>query len=129
MMKSLKLIAISLLMGICFSCSNDEGITQEQEAASLSEKLAEIEGMATTKSCDNPSEWTFTDYGEKACGGPVGYIAYSTNIDTELFLEKIEAHRFAQQRFNEKWGIISDCSLPAEPSGIICENGNPVFIY
>jgi len=129
MMKSLKLIAISLLMGICFSCSNDEGITQEQEAANLSENLAEIEGMATAKNCDNPSEWTFTDYGEKACGGPVGYIAYSTNIDTELFLEKIEAHRVAQKRFNEKWGIISDCSLPAEPGGIICDNGNPVFIY
>ena len=60
---------------------------------------------------------------------PVGYIAYSTNINTELFLNKIEEHRNAQHEFNQKWGIISDCSVPPKPSSVICENGDPVFKY
>ena len=28
-----------------------------------------------------------------------------------------------------KWEISSDCSLPAEPLGIVCENGKPKFEY
>ena len=128
-MKKLKFIAIFLLIGICLSCSSDDGLTQEQEGNNLNEMFSEIESLASSVNCNDSSEWTFTSYGEKACGGPVGYIAYSKNIDTVLFLKKIEAHRTAQQKFNEKWGIISDCSLPAEPSGVICENGNPVFEY
>ena len=128
-MKKLKLIGIFLLMGFCFSCSSDDGLSQEQEATNLNKMLFSIEGLASSVNCIDSSEWTFTSYGEKACGGPVGYIAYSTNIDTAVFLEKIEEHRIAQQRFNEKWGIISDCSLPAEPIGVICQNGNPVFEY
>jgi len=31
--------------------------------------------------------------------------------------------------FNEKWGIISDCSIPSQPNAVICENGNPVLEY
>ena len=128
-MKELKFIAIFILIGICFSCGSDDGSNQEQEAKNLNEMFSEIERLASTVICNDSSEWAFTSYGEKACGGPVGYIAYSTNIDTVHFLEKIEAHRIAQQKFNEKWRIISDCSLPAEPNGIVCENGNPVFEY
>ena len=128
-MKKLKFIGIFLLVGICFSCSSDDRLTQEQEANNLDEMFSEIESLASSLNCNDSSEWTFTSYGDKACGGPVGFIAYSTNIDTVLFLKKIEDHRIAQQRFNEKWGIVSDCSTPAQPIGVICENGNPVFEY
>src|SRR5699024_8797860 len=75
------------------------------------------------------SEWNFSSFGSKACGGPVGFIAYSTKIDVELFLEKVEKHKIEQKKFNEKWGIISDCSVPPEPTGVICKDGEPSFIY
>jgi len=122
---------IFLLTTLAFrSCSNDDkNSSQEQEAQQLSEMFAEIEALASSESCDDASEWTFTSYGSKACGGPIGYIAYSQNIDTELFLQKVEEHRTAQQAFNEKWGIISDCSVPQEPDTVVCENGEPVFEY
>lgn len=128
-MKTLKFITLFLLAGICFSCSDDDGLTQENEAAALNELFFEIQNLASSKDCTDSSEWTFTSYGEKGCGGPVGYIAYSTEIDTVLFLEKIEEHRIAQQNFNKKWGIISDCSLPMEPEGVRCEDGRPVLEY
>lgn len=122
---------IFLLATLAFlSCSNDnKGSTQEQEAQQLSKMFVEIEALASSESCVETSEWTFTSYGSKACGGPIGYIAYSQNIDTALFLQKIEEHRIAQQAFNEKWGIISDCTVPQEPRTVVCENGKPVFEF
>lgn len=128
-MNSLKFLGIFLLMGMCFSCSLDDESTKEQEAQNLEQLFSEIESMATSENCSDSAEWTFTGYGSKACGGPMGYIAYSTKIDTELFLEKVEKHRAAQKEFNQKWGIASDCSVPQQPAGISCENGNPVFEY
>lgn len=125
----IKSTGIFFLLVLCFSCSDDDGLTQKQEADNLEQMFSEIESMAFSVDCNDSSEWTFTSYGDKACGGPVDYIAYSTNIDTALFLQKIEEHRIAQQKFNKKWGIISDCSLIVEPSGVICEDRNPVFEY
>ena len=128
-MKKLNFIGIALLIGICFSCNNDDALTQEQQAQNLDQMFSEIEILATSESCDNSAEWTFTSYGSKACGGPLGFIAYPINIGTELFLKKIEEYTTAQQEFNQKWGIVSDCYVPSQPSEIICKNGSPVFEY
>jgi len=128
-MKKLKFIGVFFLIGLCFSCNDDDELNQEQEAQNLNQIFSEIESLSTNENCNDSAEWTFTSYGSKACGGPVGFIAYSTNIDTVLFLKKIDEHRIAQQEFNQKWGIVSNCSVPSQPSGVICENGNPVFEY
>tara|TARA_B110000977_G_scaffold192197_1_gene265373 strand:+ start:1265 stop:1651 length:387 start_codon:yes stop_codon:yes gene_type:complete len=128
-MKKLKFIGIIFLIGICFSCNDDDELTQEQQAQSLNQMFSEIESIATSENCDDTAEWTFTSYGSNACGGPVGFIAYSINSGVELFLKKIEEHKTAQQEFNQKWGIISDCSVPSQPTEVICENGSPVFEY
>ena len=128
-MKKLNFIGIALLIGICFSCNDDDALTQEQQAQNLDQMFSEIEILATSENCDDSAEWTFTSYGSKACGGPLGFIAYPINIGTELFLKKIEEYTTAQQEFNQKWGIVSDCSVPSQPSEIICENGRPVFEY
>ena len=58
-----------------------------------------------------------------------GYIAYSKNIDTASFLEKIEKYTKAEKEFNIKWSIISDCSLAAVPITVECQNGYPTLIY
>lgn len=128
-MKKAQRIGMYLVIGLCLGCSNDDALTQEQEAAHLEQLFTEIEYLAHQESCDNAAEWSFTSYGNKACGGPIGYIAFATTIDTTLFFERIEEHRAAQQAFNQKWGIFSDCSLPPQPSAVICEDGKPVLAY
>ena len=128
-MKKIKFIRIIFIFGVLLSCNDNNELTQVQEGQNLKQLFSEIENLATSRNCDDSAEWTFTSYGNKACGGYVGFIAYSMNIDTELFLKKIEEHRTAQSEFNEKWGIISDCSIPSQPSAVICENGNPVLEY
>lgn len=117
---------IVILVG---SCNKTNGLTQEQELRNINELFNEINDLAANANCDNANEWHFTDYGSKACGGPVGYIAYSTTIDTVLFFQKIEEHRSLQHAYNVRWKIISDCSVPLQPTRVICDNGHPVFEY
>ncbi|MGJ5641311.1 hypothetical protein [Formosa sp. S-31] len=130
MMKPRHLLAVFMLACISFSCNNnDDDTTQEQDAQQLHRMFSDIETLANSLSCTDASNWTFTAFGSKACGGPEGYIAYSTEIDTRLFLEKIKAYNKAREAFNIKWNIFSDCSIPAQPSGVSCVNGEPVLEY
>lgn len=123
-----RLIFFSICVFFVSACSNtDDDLTKEQEAQRLDDMFTEIENLATSQVCEDSSEWTFTSYGSKACGGSVGYIAYSINIDTVSFLNKIQQHRVAQEEFNQKWNIISDCSVPAQPESVVCIDGKPVL--
>jgi hypothetical protein len=90
---------------------------------------AEINQLATSQNCTNPSEWTFTPVGNKPCGGPMSYIAYSRKINEKRILELVQAYTEMQADFNKRTGAVSDCALVARPSGIICENSRAVLIY
>jgi len=128
-MRKLILFSLILTLGI-FSCNEDDSkATQDQEALILEAKFSEITEIAESISCEDLSRWTYTPYGSKACGGPMGYIAYSLDIDTTHFKQLIEEHQQAEADFNAKWGIISDCSIPESPSGVDCENGKAVLVY
>ena len=128
-MRKLILFSLILTLGI-FSCNEDDSkATQDQEALILEAKFSEITEIAESISCEDSSRWTYTPYGSKACGGPMGYIAYSLDIDTSHFEQLIEEHKQAEADFNEKWGIISDCSIPESPTGVNCENGKVVLVY
>lgn len=129
-MKTLFLFLIILLFPVYMACESDSlDLTKEQEQLLLEEKRAEIENLATSVVCDDPSTWTYTGIGGKACGGPTGYIAYSTSINVEEFLQKVEEFTLAEDRFNKKWNIGSNCSVPPQPIGINCENGLAVLVF
>ncbi len=127
-MKKMSYFIFIVFFGLT-GCNGDESISKEQEFESLQRQFEEITAIAESVSCDDSKEWTFTYYGSKACGGPTGYIAYSLTIDTTAFLKQIEVHRKAQEKFNLKWGIISDCGITPAPIDVSCENGVPVLLY
>lgn len=102
---------------------------QEKEHRNLMTLFTEIQNLVYAISCTDAANWTFTAYGSKACGGPQGYIAYSKNMNTVDFLNKITGYTETEKEFNIKWGITSDCSLITEPIAIECKNGYPNLIY
>lgn len=102
---------------------------QETEHRNLMSLFDEIQNIAYSVTCNDATNWAFVAYGSKACGGYQGYIPYSTNIDTNSFFTKIAAYTKAENEFNIKWGIISDCSIIGEPKGVECINGYPNLIY
>lgn len=92
-------------------------------------KRLEIEALSKSKECTNLENWAFTAIGAKACGGPTGYIAYSLTVDTTKLLELISQYTSRQDLFNNKWGVISNCTLPQQPIGIECVDRKPVLLY
>ncbi|WP_142785333.1 lipocalin family protein [Changchengzhania lutea] len=102
---------------------------QEQDHRELMILFNEFQELASRFSCTNASDWAFTAYGSKACGGPQGYIAYSTHIDTAIFLQKVDAYTQAENEYNVKWGIVSTCDIQNPPKSIACQNGFPILKY
>jgi hypothetical protein len=129
-MKTIKFlfIAFSILL---FSCNTDDSASQETETQNLTKLYDEIisSSMVNSTPCTNPSEWSFTAIGLKACGGSTGYIMYSLKINVPEFLKKVENYTNAQTTYNKKWGIISTCEITPLPTGIDCVNGKPTLIY
>ncbi|NPD44134.1 MULTISPECIES: hypothetical protein [unclassified Lentimicrobium] len=135
------IIVFALAMGILMACdkNNDEEeivrgeikdtSSQAEDLKFLSDLFIEISSISASVSCTNSEDWKLVAYGQKACGGPVGFMAYHQKIDENAFLSKVKFYTHQQDLYNIKWGIISDCTIPPEPSDIICEDGLPVFLY
>lgn len=102
---------------------------QELDHRNLMDLFNEIQNLSYSVSCSDANDWLFTAYGAKACGGPQGFIAYSSLIDTVSFLQKIETYTQAEKDFNFKYGVVSDCSIPNAPISVACENGYPTLKY
>ncbi len=123
-------ILISLFCTIIVGCGNDDdSSSQEQENANLNAMLAEITKIVESIDCTNPDDWSFISIGTKACGGPSGFIAYPLTIDTDNFLNKIEAYKMAMGEFNKKWEIVSDCSVLATPVDVKCVEMKAVLVF
>lgn len=102
--------------------------SQKYDQARLEKIESTIEEEIAKEECTNAADWTFSPIGAKACGGPVSYIAYPKKIESSL-LPKIEFYKNAMSEYNKKYNITSDCMLPAEPTGVKCENGKAVLVY
>ena len=127
--KILLLLATILLL----SCEQNEKINsnsnQELDHKILLDLFSEIETIAYSYTCEDEGEWFFTPYGSKPCGGPMGYIPYSNQIEIPQFLEKVNKYTNAEEVFNIKWGVISTCDIVPEPKGVVCKNRVPSLIY
>jgi len=102
---------------------------QEIDHQNLMDLYNEIYILSISESCTNADDWLFTAYGAKACGGPQSYIAYSNQIDTDTFLQKVEAYNEAENAYNIKWDIVSTCDVPKQPKGVECQYGFPLLTY
>ena len=126
-MRYIKGIGLVLLVGLSIACNKEKELNQEEAAAALEAQFAEITELSESVACTDSSDWEFTAYGNKACGGPVGYIAYSKAIDTKDFLKKVKTYTEDQKAYNENFEIASNCTVPTQPKSIACINGKPIF--
>ncbi len=126
-MKSLLLFFSSILVLLCAACDKAELNTRPAAEEELRHLHEEILTLANSLPCTDPTQWAFTALGSKACGGPASYIAYPENSNSQSFLSLVEQYTEAQQAFNKKYGVISDCMFIMPPKGIRCENNRPVF--
>lgn len=118
-----------LLFSMIISCSSNSEPTQDDEFLELNNLKSEIEQLVTTGNCTETNDCDYIAFGSKPCGGPWSYLIYSTSIDVELLLQKVEFYNNKEQAYNLKWSVISDCAFVLPPTTINCENGNCIAIF
>ncbi|MNK04698.1 hypothetical protein D3C87_225710 [compost metagenome] len=112
------------------SCSKEKQQNNEQQELEL--LFTKIKTLAESSTCGGSTtnhELKSISYGSKACGGPNGYLAYSTSINTVEFEKLIAEHAELEKAYNKKWGIASTCNITPTPVTTICDNGKPKLVY
>jgi len=129
------LFVMAIAMVFLLACDKDDsepeaiqseirrGSTQAEDNQLLSDLYIEILSISSSQPCANESDWKWTAIGINSCGDPTGYLPYSTKLDVDSFLSKVSFYTNQQDAYNKKWGIVSDCNSPQEPSGVICRDG------
>mgnify|MGYP003634731628 CR=1 FL=1 len=117
------------LLFMAFQCEDDDTLTMEDQREALNISKKAIEDLADTSVCNETTECKFIAFGSKPCGGPWSYLTYSTSIDTDRLDDLVEEYNKKEADFNQKWGVVSDCSFVTAPSSINCENNTCVPVY
>jgi hypothetical protein len=145
-MKFKNLIILSFLALFIISCEKEnanenlnrecvpaQSITDNSTAGEdmqlLNKLWDDIYAMSGSANCQRANEWGIMAVGSKPCGGPWSYLAYRLEIDIECFLKKANYYNAQQKKYNQKYGIASDCMVEPMPKAVICEEGKPVFVY
>ena len=100
---------------------------QDADREQLGDLRAEIDSLVSSVTCNKVDDWRISPIGSKPCGGPAAYLAYPISLENEI-TPKITEYTTRQSDFNRKYGLMSDCALVPQPSGIRCENGKAVLI-
>jgi hypothetical protein len=73
--------------------------------------------------CDAPQQCSSIAVGAKSCGGPEGYLAWSSKVGNSKKMAKLVAqHALARKAEQERDGMLSDCMVVANP-GATCVAG------
>lgn len=128
MKKSLCLAISLLLLGQLTACSEaltaaDEPSKEvvmtddpKRDADLLATRLAEIKAVIGKAEADQPAQCKIVGVGQKPCGGPATYLAYSTrDLDETAFLAQVAAYNELAKAINQRTGMMSDCAIVPVP--------------
>jgi len=105
-----------------FALGACDELYRQSERDALDRDKENILAFAKTAGCTGNSDCRFSGLGVKPCGGPWGYVIYSTNLDTAQLIRLINDYNVAEQAYNRKWGIAGDCEVPPPPDSVRCIN-------
>lgn len=81
--------------------------------------LAQIHALIGNASCSDASQCRVLPIGARPCGGPEGYLAYSTSSAPEdQLLALAERHKQERARVHAEAGVMSDCRFMPPPSAV-----------
>lgn len=108
----------------CEQAAGQQEITREE----LDRQFKGIEAFIAEGNCSSKDQCSFMPYGSKACGGPQGFLVFSTAIDVDKLRTMVNDYTEAEKRYNNANGIMSDCSIPAEPQKLECKDGKCIRV-
>lgn len=109
-----RLVQQLLLLALVSACT----AAPSPPAASLRDQLkAEIGDAA----CDSDAQCRTVAVGHKACGGPAGYLAWSSKRSNETKLKDLARRQAeAEKAENEGKGMMSNCAVVVD-AGAACK--------
>ena len=123
-------LAVVFLLFTAFKCDDDTGsFACEERILQLSEMNATIQNLAATSVCNESFECRSIAFGSKPCGGPWGYLVYSTSIDTLKLTKLVEKHNQLETTINQECDRSSDCAFVSPPQRLECEDNKCIAVY
>ncbi|MEO6278469.1 hypothetical protein [Roseateles sp.] len=119
-MKLHRLLASTFTCIAITSCAQTPPAADEAESARLARELRTLIGPAN---CSADTQCRTVPVGAKACGGPAGYWAWSTNgIDEARVADLATRQSAAHRREIAASGMQSNCAITVDP-GAACVTG------
>lgn len=125
-----RLLALGLGAWALASCAQPPAQTAAQPPAQLpaekqSQRLArELRTAIGPAACSADSQCRTLPVGAKACGGPAGYLAWSTSTGDLTRLAEMAARQAqAERKEQEASGMQSNCAVVTDP-GAVCKAGH-----
>lgn len=95
---------------------DDDQRTEEGDRAQLEEMRGEIDELVGDAAGRSIADCRYAGLGSKPCGGPWEYIVYSvSSTDSTALAELLTAYDAFEAEMNERYGYVSDCSVPNFP--------------
>lgn len=89
----------------------------------IQQQRAEIFRLIGDAKAESPQQCRVLALGQKACGGPETYVAYSVfSTDEATLLKQAELYKSMQQRWFKESGMMSDCAI-VPPKQVEWANG------
>ena len=90
--------------------------TEEGDRAQLVEMRREIDALVSDAAGASIADCRYAGVGSKPCGGPWEIVVYSvSSTDSTALAEWLTAYNAFEAGMNERYGYVSDCSVPTEP--------------
>ena len=125
-----KISLIICLIAIVFVSGCRKENKQNTDKVELDRLLTKLRTLAESSTCAGENhELKYIAIGSKGCGGPTGYLGYTSSINVKELEQLAERYTNLQKEYNRKWEIISDCMYHMPPKSVTCENGKPKLIY
>ena len=92
----------------------------DSAATAAAESKARIDALIGDAACDSQSQCRTVAVGARPCGGPEGWLAWSTKgTDAQALQDAAHAHAQAREEENRRSGLASDCRVLPEPT-VVC---------
>jgi len=115
---SVAALVISLLTACGGHGSRD--VQQPPEASSLDNLRTVVQEVVGEPTCETVAQCRAIAFGSKPCGGPWGYLIYSTETtDSTRLAALVAEYNSREAQVNREEGRVSDCRFVPVP-GLAC---------
>lgn len=109
-------LALSIAVLSTWGSSCRQTTSEKADLARLEQMEQDLRVFIAAAPCSDSTDCAVVAVGAKPCGGPWGYLVYSTaSVDSTELGRKARAYTDFNRLLNERWGYVSDCAVQPVP--------------